>query len=98
MLWYGEDIAQAALLRTCGLAGQELDHRVAEQLAAPSISRSRRSLAMVTLAAAQAHAAADERAEASRRIDEAIETMESIGLTGWLARAISTRELILSST
>lgn len=95
---YGEDIAQAVLLRTCGLAGQELDHRVAEQLASPSISRSRRSLAMVTLAAAQAHAAADERAEASRRIDEAIETMESIGLTGWLARAISARELILSST
>jgi class 3 adenylate cyclase/tetratricopeptide (TPR) repeat protein len=94
---YGDDLAQATLLRISGLDGDALQQRFAEDLQSPAIAGSERSRAMLTLALAQAHAEALELDNALLRLDEAIEQMQRLGLTGWLDRAIGLRELLRSS-
>ncbi len=95
---YGDDLAEATLLRICGLDGDALEQRFAERLTSPSIAGNDRSQAILTLAVAQAHAEASEIDKALRRVDEAIEEMQRLGLTGWLDRAFELRETLRSSS
>ncbi len=95
---YGDDLAEATLLRICGLDGDALEQRFAERLTSPAIAGNDRSRAILTLAVAQAHADASELDKALRRIDEAIEAMQRLGLTGWLDRAFELHETLRSSS
>ncbi len=95
---YGDDLAEATLLRICGLDGDALERSYAERLESPAVAGNPRSQAMLTLALAQAHADAFELDKALRRVDEAIEAMRRLGLTGWLDRAIGLRESLRSSS
>jgi class 3 adenylate cyclase len=89
---FGEDLAEATLLRISALAGAELDGRVEELLQSPPINSSARSEAMVRLAAAQAYRAAGDIDQAEHHVDAAIASMDQMGLTGWLTLAVSLRE------